>query len=302
MGTLGKTVTVERTLAPAAPPVPWTKVAWFGAMLLVCYAQVLRLLVMQWYSDADMGHGFFVPIVAAWVVWRRRDELAAIKPQTNYWGLLLVFWGMAQMLLGSLGAELFLARTALIISIVGAVLFLGGWKMLKALAFPLFLLLFMIPIPAIIYSMITLRFQILASTIAANSLNAIGIPVLQTGNVLELANGMKLNVAEACSGIRSLLSLSFLSLVYAWMLDPKVWMRAVLLAAALPIAIAVNALRVTLTGVIAASKPEYAEGTLHMLEGWVLFLAALLLLVGFHRLVNFFYDRRIKSREAVQHA
>ena len=294
-------MTSERPLA-SAQTMPWPKLAWFGVLLIVCYAPVLRLLVSQWYGDADMGHGFFVPIVAGWIVWRRRDELLALRPQPNYWGLLVVFWGMLQMLLGSLGAELFLARTAFIISIVGAVLFLGGTKMLRLLAFPLFLLLFMIPIPAIIYSQITLRFQIMASTIASTALNAIGVPVLQMGNVLELANGMQLNVAEACSGIRSLLSLSFLSLVYAYLFDRKVWMRAVLLIAALPIAIAANAMRVTLTGIIASVKPEYAEGALHMFEGWVLFVVALLLLVGFHRLVNSIYDRLASRRKELQHA
>ena len=301
MGTTGQTITSHRPLA-SAPPLPWAKLAWFAALLVVCYAPVLRLLISQWYGDADMGHGFFVPVVAGWIVWRRRNELCALRPRPNYWGLLLVLWGMVQMLLGSLGAELFLARTAFVISIVGAVLFLGGTKVLRLVAFPLFLLLFMIPIPAIIYSQITLRFQIMASTIASTALNAIGVPSLQMGNVLELANGMQLNVAEACSGIRSLLSLSFLSLVYAYLVDPKVWMRAVLLAASLPIAIAVNALRVTLTGVIASWKPEYAEGALHMLEGWVLFVVALALLVAFHQLVNLFYERRARRRKELRNA
>jgi len=301
MGTLGKTVTGERPLR-SAPELPWSTLAWFGALLILCYAPVLRLLISQWYNDADMGHGFFVPLVVGWIVWRQRDELMAVRPQPNYWGLLLVVWGMVQMLLGALGAELFLARTAFIISIVGAVLLLGGTKVLRMLAFPLFLLLFMIPIPAIIYSQITLRFQIMASTIASTALNAIGVPVLQTGNVLELANGMNLNVAEACSGIRSLLSLSFLSLVYAYLFDSKVWMRFVLLLAALPIAIAANALRVTITGIIAARKPEYAEGALHMFEGWVLFVVALLLLVAFHRLVNLIYERYVVKRGELHHA
>jgi len=297
MGTPTKTLADESAFSAAAP-FPWPKVVWFGALLLICYAPVLKHLVEQWASDADMGHGFFVPIVAGWIVWQRREQLAAIEAKPNYWGLLLALWGMAQMLVGALGAELFLARTAFLISLTGAVLFLGGTKMLRALAFPLLLLLFMIPIPSIIYSQITLRFQLLASSIAANALNAMGLPVLQTGNILELPNGMKLSVAEACSGIRSLLSLSFIALVYGYMFDRKPWMRIVLLIGALPIAIAANAFRVTLTGVIAAHKPEYAEGTLHTFEGWVLFMVALLLLVAFHRLVNLVYDRFAARRAA----
>ncbi|HZU28705.1 MAG TPA: exosortase/archaeosortase family protein [Bryobacteraceae bacterium] len=290
MGTTTKALSGE-TPREAARSLPWAAIAWFGVLLIVCYAPVLRLLVAQWMGDADMGHGFFVPIVAGWVVWQRREQLMALEPRPNYWGLLLVLWGMVQMLLGSIGAELFLARTALLISLTGMVLLLGGTKALRLLAFPLVLLIFMIPIPAMIYSLITLKFQLLASSIASNSLNAIGIPVLQTGNILELPNGMQLSVAEACSGIRSLLSLSFLSLVYGYLFDSKPWMRIVLLIGALPIAIAANAFRVTLTGLIADNKPEYAEGAFHTFEGWVLFLVALLLLVGFHRLVNAIYYR-----------
>jgi exosortase len=298
MGTRTKAL-AEEPPPSSAPSLPWSKIAWFGALLILCYAPVLRLLVVQWAGDADMGHGFFVPIVSAWIVWQRREHLIGLDAKPNYWGLLLVFWGMVQMLVGSIGAELFLARTAILITLVGMVLLLGGTKALRITAFPLALLVFMIPIPAMIYSQITLKFQLLASSIASNALNMIGIPVLQTGNVLELPNGMQLSVAEACSGIRSLLSLSFLSLVYGYLFDRKAWMRIVLLLGALPIAIAANAFRVTLTGVIADHKPEYAEGAFHTFEGWVLFLVALLLLVGFHRLVNWIYHRRTHRAEAI---
>src|SRR5947209_516310 len=183
MGTPSKAL-IEEPEISSAPALPWSTIAWFGALLIICYAPVLRLLVSQWMTDADMGHGFFVPIVAGWVVWQRRDRLMALQPRPNYWGLVLVIWGMLQMLIGSIGAELFLARTAFLISLTGMILLLGGTKALRLLAFPLALLLFMIPIPAMIYSQLTLKFQILASTIAANILNAVGIPVLRAGNLL----------------------------------------------------------------------------------------------------------------------
>lgn len=301
MGSPSKALIEERPLT-STPTLPWSTMAWFGVLLVVCYAPVLRLLVSQWITDADMGHGFFVPIVAGWVAWQRREQLAAIDSRPNYWGLVLVVWGMLQMLLGAIGAELFLARTAFLISLTGIILFLGGTKALRLLAFPLALLLFMIPIPAMIYGQLTGKFQLLASSIAAGLLNAVGIPVLREGNLLELSNGMKLNVAEACSGIRSLLSLSFLSLVYGYVFDRKTWMRIVLLIGALPIAIAANAFRVTLTGAIADYKPEYAEGAFHTFEGWVLFLVALMLLVGFHRLVNAIYYRVVGGRTEADHA
>jgi exosortase len=279
---------------------PWSGIAWFGALLIICYAPVLYRLVLQWANDEDMGHGFFVPVIAAWIVWQRREKLLAIPIRPNYWGLVLVVWGMIQMLLGSIGAELFLARTAFLISLVGVVIVVCGTPMLQALAFPLFLLLFMFPIPAIIYAQITLPLQLFASTVASSTLTAIGVPVLQTGNILELPNGQQLSVVEACSGIRSLLSLSFLSLVYAWFFDKKVWMRPVLLILTVPIAILANAARVTVTGLIAASYPRAAEGFFHTLEGWVLFVFAMLMLVVCHSAINWGYRVAHRPKKEAQ--
>ncbi|HTA67001.1 MAG TPA: exosortase/archaeosortase family protein [Bryobacteraceae bacterium] len=290
MGTYAESVSGTNAAPVEKTQLPWTAMLWFGILLIACYAPVLYGLVHQWATDEDMGHGFFVPAVAGFIAWKRRDELVSLKPVPNYWGLALVVFGAIQMMLGTLGAQIFIARTAFLISLVGAVLFLGGTRALKILAFPLFLLVFMFPIPAIIYARITLPLQLFASSVAETVLNFIGTPVLRDGNVLELANGQRLSVVEACSGIRSLLSLSFLSLIYAYFFDHKVWMRWVLLAATIPIAIAANASRVTLTGLISEYRPDLAQGFFHTLEGWVLFIVALVLLVVLHQLINRIYS------------
>jgi exosortase len=290
MGTYAESVSGTNTAPVEKTQLPWTAMLWFGILLIACYAPVLYGLVHQWATDEDMGHGFFVPAVAGFIAWKRRDELVSLKPVPNYWGLALVVLGAIQMMLGTLGAQIFIARTAFLVSLVGAVLFVGGTRTLKILAFPLFLLVFMFPIPAIIYSRITLPLQLFASSVAETVLNFIGTPVLRDGNVLELANGQRLSVVEACSGIRSLLSLSFLSLIYAYFFDHKVWMRWVLLVATIPIAIAANASRVTLTGLISEYRPDLAQGFFHTLEGWVLFIVALVLLVVFHQLINRIYS------------
>jgi len=193
-----------------------------------------------------------------------------------------------QMMLGTLGAQIFIARTAFLVSMVGAVWFLGGTRTLKMLSFPLFLLVFMFPIPAIIYAQITLPLQLFASSVAETILSFFDIPVLRDGNVLELAS-QRLSVVEACSGIRSLLTLSYLALVYGYFFDKKVWMRWLLLAATVPIAIAANASRVTLTGILSEWRTDLAHGFFHTLEGWVLFIVAGALLFLFHRLVNRIY-------------
>ena len=196
-----------------------------------------------------------------------------------------------QAYLGTVAAELFLQRTAFLEALVGVLLFLGGWPLIKELLFPLALLPFMIPIPTVIYNQITFPLQLFASQVAEFVLNIIGIPVLRDGNVLELAS-QKLSVAEACSGIRSLLSLTFMALVFAYFCDSKVWMRWVLFFATIPIAILANAGRVTITGILSEINPEWAHGFFHTLEGWIIFLIALGMLVPVHWAINFVYSLR----------
>jgi exosortase len=265
-------------------------ILWFGALLIVCYFPILEKLVNQWATDEDVGHGFFVPLVAGYVAWQRREQILATPLQPAWWGLALVLWGGLQGYLGILGAELFLQRTAFLISLVGVLVMLGGIPLIRVLLFPLCLLPFMIPLPSVIYNQITFPLQLFASSVAENVLNLFGIPVLRDGNVLELAS-QKLSVVEACSGIRSLLSLSFLSLIYAYFFDRRVWMRWALLIGTIPIAVLANAGRVTLTGVLSEINVDLARGVFHSIEGWVIFVIALVLLVLVHRLLVFVASR-----------
>lgn len=264
---------------------PWQPIAWFGALLIVCYAPMLWQLGKVWATDDNMGHGFFVPVVAAYVAWQRRSQLLAAPRETNPWGLLVIAFAACQSVLATLGAELFTQRVAFVFSLFGIVLYLGGKRWLKILAFPLSMLFFMIPIPAILYSQLTLRLQELATVLAEWILSAVGIPVIRTGNLLELPSQV-LNVAEACSGIRSLLSLSFLSLVYAYFRDNRTWVRWLLFFATIPIAIGANAIRVAITGVLSEINTKLAQGAYHEVEGYVVFVIALAALILFHKLIN----------------
>lgn len=264
---------------------PWTAWAWFLALLMICYAPVLWRLARQWDSDPDMGHGFFVPLVAGFIIWQKREQLLALPAAPNWWGLAVVIFAGLQLYIATLGAELFLARTAFVISLIGMVLLLGGTAWVRLLAFPLFLLFFMIPIPTVVYNSITFPLQLLASRVSTQALDLMQIPVLREGNVLELAE-QKLSVVEACSGIRSLLSLTFLSLVYGYFFEPKAWMRVALFLSTIPIAIVANASRVTLTGVLTEYKPELAEGFFHTASGWVIFMVALAILIVLHQILK----------------
>ena len=263
---------------------PWMPIAWFGALLIACYFPILRALALQWNNDADMSHGFFVPIVAAFIVWQRREEILAIQPKPNWWGLALVVWGGLQLWFGALAAELFITRTAFVVTLIGVVWLLGGNLILRKLAFPLFLCFFMVPIPAVIYNSITFPLQLLASRLAEHALSFLSVPVLREGNVLILPN-QELSVVEACSGIRSLLSLTFLSLVYGYFFEKRAWVRVVLFLSTVPIAIVANGSRVTLTGVMTQIKPELAEGVFHTASGWVIFMVALIILIFLHQAI-----------------
>jgi exosortase len=269
-------------------PLPIAPLLWFGGLLLLCYAPMLRALFHQWQSDDDMGHGMFVPVIAAYIAWTRRERLLEIVPKPNGWGLLLVILGSVQLCVASFAGELFLARTAVILAVIGTLLYLRGFETVRALAFPLALLLFMVPLPGIIYKQITFPLQLLASRIAESTLELAGITVLRDGNILEFSN-LKLSVVEACSGIRSLLSLAFFSLAYSFFCDEKVWMRWVLLLGTVPIALIANASRIVVSGVAGRYSPELAEGVFHFVSSWIIFTAAVTIFLLTHKLVNRVY-------------
>jgi exosortase len=236
--------------------------------------------------------------VALFIAWQRRERILALEYKPAWWGLGIMAWGGAQAYLGMLAAELFLQRTSFLITLVGLLLVLGGTALIRELLFPLLLLPFMIPIPTVIYNQLTFPLQLFASRVAETVLGWVGIPVLRDGNVLELAS-QKLSVAEACSGIRSLLSLTFLSLVYAYFFDGRVWMRWVLFFLTIPIAIIANAGRVTITGMLSEVNPELARGFFHSLEGWIIFMIALVLLLVTHQIISRIPGLRRKEQPGV---
>ena len=282
-------VSVPVAPSPSAPAertsISWQAITWFGGLLLICYATILYRMGVQWATDENMGHGFFVPLVAGFIAWQRREELLATPRQPNGWGLFLVVFAALEEIAATLGAELFTARLAFVIALFGVILYLGGTRWIKILLFPLVLLLFMIPIPAIIYAQLTLKLQMLASQLGEMMISAMGIPVLRAGNTLQLPS-QTLDIAEACSGIRSLMSLGFLSLVYAYFADKRVWMRWALLLATIPIAIGANGVRVGLTGLLSEINTSLAQGAYHEMEGYVVFVVAMAALLLTHKLIS----------------
>lgn len=283
------TARVDTEARPESPPagaerLNWAAMAWFGALIVLLFAPVLRDMFKEYATDESMGHGFFVPIVAGYMFWQRRPEIERTAREPHWSGWVVCLLGFVFLLLGTFGAEFAMMRCGLLLTVYGVVLATCGFPVFRLLAFPLVLLLFMIRIPQFIYGQITFPLQILASRFAEYSLSILGVPVLREGNVLELAS-QKLNVVEACSGIRSLLSLTFLSLVYGYFFESKKWIRVLLFLATIPIAIFANGLRVTITGILSEVNKDYAEGVFHTMEGWVIFMVSLASLLALHQVI-----------------
>jgi exosortase len=263
----------------------WPALAWCGVCFGVGFGPVLAGLALLWFQDGDMSHGAVAPLVAGWIAWQRRGRLRGLEPRPSGWGLALMALAMIGVAIGLPSGWHSFARTSLLLSLAGLILYLRGAATLRLLAFPLLLLSFMVPPPTFLYEEITLPLQLLASRLAESALEFLGFSVLRDGNILELA-GQKLSVAEACSGIRSLFSLCFFALVYAYLFDARPWMRGVLLAAAVPIAILANAARIVFTGVVGEHNPGLAHGALHGISGWAVFLLAVLLMAALHQVLS----------------
>ena len=259
-------------------------VAILGAFALL-YREVVPKLVHDWATDDNSSHGFLIVPIALYLVWERRARVAAATAKPSVLGLLVVLASVIVLAAGLLGAELFFTRLSILGVIAGTIAFLFGWRHLRILAFPVAFLLLMIPIPAIIFNQIAFPLQLLASRFGEFALVAFGVPVLREGNIITLAN-TSLEVAEACSGIRSLISLLTLAIVYGYFIDPRVWARIALALASIPIAIVANGVRVAGTGLAAHYRgPEAAEGFFHTFSGWLIFLVAFVLLFVVQRLL-----------------
>jgi exosortase len=263
----------------------------FLGLLAGLYGGILRDLARQWWDDPNYAHGFLVPLFSGFLVWQRRKQLAALPANGSWIGLPVLLAGVGALLLGEIGAELFLMRSSLIVILAGLVLFHLGRESFQVLAFPLLFLFFMVPLPATLFYAVAFPLQSLAARNAAWMLDALGVPVLLDGNVIHLTK-QSLGVAEACSGIRSLISLFSVAVAWAALTLPGIFAMAVFVAAVVPITILANGGRVVITGLIGQwFGVEYAEGFFHTFSSWLVFVFAFVCLVGIHSLIRLVQSR-----------
>jgi exosortase len=257
-----------------------------ATLLAVLYWQTLVGLATQWWSDANYTHGFLVPVFSAFLVWRERARLNLAASRGNVTGLAVLIGGLGILALGSIGAENFLMRASLIVVIGGLVLFHAGTGVFRIVFFPLAFLFFMVPLPGVVFYAITFPLQRLAAQQAAWALDLLGVPVLLDGNVIHLSQ-ITLGVTEACSGIRSLISLLASAVAWAYLVLPLGFVAAAFVLAAIPITIFANAARVVATGLIGQwLGVEYASGFFHEFTGLAVYLFAVLCLTGVYTLAR----------------
>jgi exosortase len=270
---------------------------WFllFALMAAIYARVLIKLVHDWYTIPDFSQGFVIPLFVAYLVWKEREKLARTPVRPAWAGVAWVAVAMLVLLLGIYGAELFLTRFSLVLLMMGLVWTFAGAEMVGELALPLAVLLLAIPFPAILYNKITFPLQLLASNLASSMLPFFGVPVLREGNIIQLS-AIQLEVAEACSGIRSLMTLFTVAVIYGYFAEKSLAKRWILALAALPIAVAANAVRIVGTGIcVQYWNPDKALGFFHEFSGWLMFVISTICLYFVHRLLSLWRREKVAA-------
>lgn len=263
-------------------PWAWSQILLMAVLIFFLYSGILTRLALDWWDDPNYSHGFFVPAFSAFVLWQDRRKLASLLTRPSWFGLVVVAGALLVLIVGVLGAELFLSRSSFLFLLAGLLIYFRGWGYFRAVLFPWAILFIMIPIPVIIFNQVALPLQFLASQLASGSLALVGVPVLREGNIIQLPS-MTLEVAEACSGIRSLVSLVTLAIFYGYFFESRILHRVLLVVAAVPIAVAANSLRIMGAGLLGQYwSPDRAQGFFHLFSGLVVFVVALVMLYFFH--------------------
>lgn len=291
-------VATAAALAPGSAPrsrasagvIPWiaahADLALLILLSLVAFWPILQSMYITWfYENAYMEHGPLVVPAAAYMAWTKKDKLKTIARQPSGWGVFLVLWGALQAMFGLVAQWIWVERTAFLVSLTGCIAATYGWRMVRELKYPLCTLILMIAPPTFIFERLTLNLQLLASRLGEFFLETLGFSVLREGNVLEMV-GIKLSVEEACSGIRSLMAIFFMCVLYNFFFVRSRSMQALLLALAIPVAILGNALRIVATGVAGQYNPALTRGGAHEAFGYVAVVVAAGGVVGLHLIMQ----------------
>jgi exosortase A len=270
----------------------WIKAAvlfgiWFGI-----FWPVYPEMVQTWLNSSNNSHGILVPLISAFFIWNKREELSRAEVGSSSWGLVILAMSMVLYLLAFTGQVAVVARLMIVTSLIGLVLFNYGREVFGLLKFPLIYLVFMIPIPVTIYNLIAFPLQLFATKVSHFLISLVQIPVYREGNMLYFVQ-TQLEVADACSGIRSMMAFVMLSVLFAYLMDRGWGKRILLVALAIPLAIFANIVRVTGTGILAHFYgKKVARGFMHEFSGMAVFAFGFVLLFLLYWLLNKWSSRR----------
>ncbi len=269
----------EATLQIDWKNLPWFPLAAVTGLLVALYWDVVPSMFEVWMTDDAYSHGILIPPLAAYIAWIQKDEILAVPGRQDARGLVVTAFGCLVLLIGKLGAEFFLTRMSIVIILTGLILTFWGFGRLKRMLFSLVLLATMVPLPQILYNKMATPLQLWSSAVASQTLQVLGIPVYRDGNIMNLAE-ISLGVAEACSGLRSMSSLTVLGLVIGFFICRSTLARTLLVLLAIPTAVFMNVVRIVVTALMARQDPALAEGFFHSFSGWIVFLCGFAILYG----------------------
>lgn len=249
-------------------------------LALAAYFDGLLELTSRWSKQEEYSHGFFIPLISLWLLWQRRDALRESIGTPSWSGLLLLLVALGALLLGELTAIFILVQYGFLLCLLALVLCLGGVPLLRVTLLPLLLLIFAIPLPYFVDSQLSWRLQLVSSEIGVWVLRALDISVYLEGNIIDLGS-YRLQVVEACSGLRYLYPLLSIGFLMGYMFRGPLWQRALLFLSTVPITVLMNSLRIAAVGLLVERWGiGMADGFLHYFEGWIIFMACLLFLLA----------------------
>ena len=267
------------------PPARLIQIGVVVVFLVALYFAVLQDLAAEWLAESSASHGLLIPPLVIYLVWLRRRSILEQPAQPTGKGLWAIAFGCLMFLVGRLGAEFFLSRISFVIVVTGLIWTFWGPARLKKFGFPLVLLATMVPLPVLVWNALASPLQLFASDMATTLAQALGVAIYRDGNIIHLAN-ISLGVAEACSGLHSLSALMIASLLLGFLMLASIWLRAVLFAISIPMAIALNVARITGTAVMADYWQDIAFGFYHSFSGWLIFVSSLFMLFLVHKLLK----------------
>lgn len=268
------------------------------SLWIACFHPLYSELANTWLNHSNNSHGLLVPFISLYFIYEKKEQLGEVEVTPFYLGAVFLLISMAGYLISLAGGIAFIARIMLVLSLISLILFALGKEVFKVIFFPLFFLLFMVPIPESFVALVSLPLQGFATTISAAIIKAFSIPVYQEGNMLYFAQ-TQLEVAQACSGIRSIVSLTMLSFIFVYLSKRGFSQKLILLLSAIPIALIANIIRVSGTGILAHFYGSIvAQGFLHEFSGLAVFVFGFLVLMLEFSLLNKYAEDR--EREAAK--